>query len=118
MTDARTYGLTTRATELLAVIREWRVLHSGTPTYDQMAVELGVRSKATVHRLVKQLAERGLVRCLPGRHQSVALVEPQTITLPEDVALSLRHAARAAGRSPEEHVAALVRHHCPTPTPF
>jgi len=118
MTDARTYGLTTRATELLAVIREWRVLRGGTPTYDQMAAELGVRSKATVHRLVKQLAERGLVRRLPGRAQSVALVEPQTITLPEDVALQLRHAARDAGRTPAEHVAALVRHYCPMPSPF
>ena len=118
MSDPRAYGLTTRATELLAVIREWRTLHGATPTYDQMAAEVGLNSKSGVHRLVKQLVERGLVRCLPGRHQSVALIEPQTITLPEDVALSLRHAARAAGRSPEEHVAALVRHHCPTPSPF
>lgn len=118
MTDARTYGLTTRATELLAVIREWRVVHGCTPTYEQMAAEIGLNSKSGIHRLVKQLAERGLVRCLPGRHQSVELIEPRTITLPEDVALSLRHAARAAGRTPEEHVAALLCKHSPSPGPF
>lgn len=118
MSDPRTFGLTTRARELLAVIREWRVLGHGTPTYAEMAAEVGLKSKGGVHRLIGQLEERGVVERLPGRHQSIRLVEPQTITLPEDVALSLRHAARAAGRSPEEHVAALVRHHCPTPSPF
>lgn len=117
MSDPRVYGLTTRATELLAVIREWRLLHGVMPTYRQMAAEVELNVTG-VHRLVAQLEERGLIRKLPRCRQSIALVEPQTITLPEDVALSLRHAARAAGRSPEEHVAALVRHHCPTPSPF
>lgn len=118
MTDPRIYSLTTRARELLAVIREWKIVHGGVPTYRQMAEAVGIASISGIHRIVKQLEERGLIRRLDNKWQTIALVEPQTITLPEDVALSLRHAARAAGRSPEEHVAALVRHHCPTPSPF
>jgi SOS-response transcriptional repressor LexA len=116
MTDPRTYGMTTRATELLAVIREWRVLHGGTPTYDQMAAELGVRSKATVHRLVKQLAERGLVRCLPGRHQSIALVEPQTITLPDDLYARLSACAKALGLTADQLAVEVILDVLPSPS--
>lgn len=118
MSDPRTYGMTTRAVELLAVIRAFRVQHGRVPTYQEMATDLGVAAKSTVHRLITQLEARGLVRRLHYAHQSIELIEPRTITLPEDVAVQLRHAARAAGRTPEEHVAALVRHHCPTPSPF
>ena len=118
MADPRVYGLTTRARELPAVIREWIIVRGVTPTYAELAEEVGLSSKSGVHRLVTQLEERGLVRRLPDKWQSLTLVEPRTITLPEDVAVQLRHAARAAGRTPEEHVAALVRHHCPARTPF
>lgn len=118
MTDARTYGLTLRAAELLAVIRAWKVQHGCAPTYDEMAAEMGMASRSSIHRLIGQLEYRGLVRRLHGKRQSVEVVQPRTITLPEDVALSLRHAAREAGRTPEEHVAALVRSHCPSPSPF
>jgi SOS-response transcriptional repressor LexA len=62
MTDARTYGLTTRAVELLAVIRAFRAQHGRVPTYEEMAADLGVAAKSTVHRLITQLEERGLVR--------------------------------------------------------
>ncbi|KAA0117858.1 hypothetical protein CIW48_27015 [Methylobacterium sp. P1-11] len=118
MTDARAYGLTTRARELLAVLREWILVRGVTPTYAELAEEVGLNSKSGVHRLISQLEARGLVRRLPDKWQSITLVEPHTIALPEDVAFALRHAARAAGRTPEEHVAALVRHHCPAPSPF
>lgn len=118
MTDPRTFGLTTRAAELLSVLRAFKVQHGRVPTYDEMAADLGVSAKSTVHRLLTQLEDRGLIRRLYHRRQSVELIEPRTITLPEDVVLSLRHAAREAGRTPEEHVAALVRSHCPSPSPF
>lgn len=118
MTDPRTYGLTTRAVELRAVIRAWISEHGCAPTYDQMAAELGITSKGCVSRLLDQLEQRGIIRRAYHRRQSVELIEPCTLTLSEDVAVALRHAARAAGCTPEEHVAALVRHHCPSPTPF
>ncbi len=37
MTDPRTYGMTTRAVELLAVIRAWKAEHGVVPTYSEMA---------------------------------------------------------------------------------
>lgn len=118
MPDACTFGLTTRAVELRAVIRAWIAEHGCAPTYDQMAAELGIASKGTVSRLLDQLEQRGAIRRAYFRRRSVELIEPCTITLPEEVLLSLRHAAREAGRTPEEHVAALVRRHCPSPSPF
>lgn len=119
MTDAGTYGLTTRARELLAVIREWKIVHGGVPTYRQMAEAVGIASISGIHRIVKQLEERGLIRRLDNKWQTIVLVEPSNISLPEDVALALRHAARAYGRSPDEHAAAVLRQHCQiTPSPF
>ena len=117
MSDARTYGLTDRASELLDFLRFCAAEGMSPPTYQEMADNLGLKSKSGIHRLIKQLAERGLVRALPGRHQSVTLVDLYTIALPGSVHARLCASAEAAGRTPDEHVIALIHRHCPDLTP-
>jgi hypothetical protein len=55
--DAGRRGLTPRAAELLAYLRE----RETTPSYAEMGRLLGVKSKSSVWRLVAQLEERGAI---------------------------------------------------------
>ena len=116
MSDARTYGLTTRAAELLAVIRAWKVEHGHVPTYAEMATELGVASKSTVHRLLGQLEERGIVRRLFHKAQSVEVIELGSVMLPADLIARLGACAEAFGQTPDELAADAIRAFLPSPT--
>lgn len=115
MTDPRTFGLTTRAVELLAVIREWKVLHGCVPTYREMAAAVEI-SVSGVHRLVSQLEARGLVRRLHGKRQSLELIEPRTVMLPADLHSQVALIAATLGETADSLVADAVRAFLPSPT--
>ena len=44
------------------------------PSYDEMAVALELKSKSGVHRLVKALEQRGYIRQIPNHARSIVLV--------------------------------------------
>jgi DNA-binding MarR family transcriptional regulator len=68
-------GLTPRQSDALRFIREYLTANGITPTYDEIAPGIGLRSKAGVHRLVSALEERGHITRMPGRARSIALNE-------------------------------------------
>lgn len=70
-------GLTAPMRNLLDVTDEFTAKMGHSPTYDQMAFMLGVKSKSNIHRLVKSLAERGWVTYRPqaGFARSIAVAE-------------------------------------------
>ena len=44
------------------------------PTYTDMQAALGFKSKSSVHRLLMQLSDRGVIRRLPYRRQAIEVV--------------------------------------------
>lgn len=60
-------GLTRRQIELLDLLTN----AEETPSYDEMVVALGLRSKCGVHRLVCALEERGYITRRPHRARSI-----------------------------------------------
>ena len=44
------------------------------PSYQEMNDHLGLHSKSGVHRLIKALGERGLIRRLPNRARAIEVV--------------------------------------------
>jgi len=70
-----TYGLTQRQQACLSSIRDHVERTGVPPSYDEMRVALDVASKATVHRLVKALEERGHITRLVYHARSIALVD-------------------------------------------
>lgn len=46
-----------------------------TPTYDEIAGALGIKSKSTVFHVVNRLAEGGHVRRTPNRARSIEIVD-------------------------------------------
>lgn len=67
-------GLTARQAELLAYLRS----RSDTPSFEEMKVALGIKSKSGVHRLIDALAERGFIERLHYRARSIRVLENPT----------------------------------------
>jgi repressor LexA len=70
-----TYGLTRRQGDLLAFIRQQFAATGQAPSYDEMKLGLGMKSKAGIHSMLTRLEERGYIRRLPFRARSIQLVE-------------------------------------------
>ena len=71
--------LTRKQKELLLFIRESLTKEGVTPSFDEMKMALGLRSKSGIHRLITGLEERGFVKRLPHRARAIEILR-----LPED----------------------------------
>lgn len=45
------------------------------PSFDEIMVSQGLRSKSGVHRLISALEERGLIRRLSGKARAIELID-------------------------------------------
>ncbi|MGY3581971.1 repressor LexA [Bradyrhizobium sp. USDA 4341] len=72
--------LTRKQYALLSFI-ESKLREGVTPSFDEMRVAMGIRSKSGVHRLVSGLEERGFLRRLPHRARTLEIVKlPPSLT--------------------------------------
>lgn len=82
--------LTRKQYELLMFI-EKRLSEDGvSPSFDEMKVALGLRSKSGIHRLITGLEERGFIRRLPHRARALEVLKlpdnrmiPKSAQIPE-----------------------------------
>lgn len=66
--------LTRKQLELLTFIRDSIDRDGISPSFDEMRVALGLRSKSGIHRLVTALEERGFLRRLPHRARALEVI--------------------------------------------
>jgi SOS-response transcriptional repressor LexA len=69
------FGLTPRDRQALDFIRAYSDEHGQSPTFQQIATALGMRSKSNISRIVDDLVERGHLRRKPNKHRSLMPVE-------------------------------------------
>lgn len=68
-------SVTGKQAHMLAYIRSFSEANDGrSPSYDEMAYALSMRSKSGVHRMVTALVERGHIHRIPGRARTIVLV--------------------------------------------
>lgn len=68
---------TQRQGELLRFIGRYMEMHAGTaPCFEEMATAMGLGSKSGIHRLLKGLEERRLIRRLHRRDRSIEIIAP------------------------------------------
>ena len=70
--------LTKRQSKLLCFIESYLAEHGYTPSYQEMAAHLELRSRSNIHRLLSGLRERGAVEWRPRSARSVKITKPQT----------------------------------------
>jgi repressor LexA len=76
--------LTRKQHELLLFINSHLQAHGVSPSFDEMKVALGLKSKSGIHRLITGLEERGFLRRLPHRARAL-----EVIRLPEEVGVPM-----------------------------
>lgn len=67
----------TKAQErLLFYIEQFSTENNGVcPSFEEMKVFMGLRSKSAIHRIVLALEERGHIRRLPNRARSIEVIK-------------------------------------------
>jgi repressor LexA len=69
-----TVGLTERQSNLLGFIRKYLSENEGVaPNYEEMKEFLGV-GKTTVHHLIGELEQRGVIRRLPNKTRAISII--------------------------------------------
>lgn len=66
-------GLTSMQAQLLAYIQDRLAESDVAPSFEEMKLHLGLRSKSGVHRLITALEERGHISRMSGRHRAIFL---------------------------------------------
>ncbi len=86
-------SLTKKQRLLLEYIREALAKDGTCPSYEEMAMAMGLGSKSGIHRLVVALEERGHIRRLPNKNRTIALVgndRPEVNVQPKTVPWKLK----------------------------
>ena len=60
---------------VLDFIRAYIKFHGISPSYQTIAMGLGMKSKANIHRIVHKLQEEGLLSIRPYKFNSIKLVD-------------------------------------------
>jgi SOS-response transcriptional repressor LexA len=60
---------------VLDFIRAYIKFHGISPSYQTIALGLGMRSKANIHRIVHKLQEDGLLSIRPYKFNSIKLID-------------------------------------------
>jgi repressor LexA len=91
--------LTPKQHELLVYLDSQLSAHGVAPSFDEMKVALGLRSKSGIHRLISALEERGFIRRLPHRARALEILRrPGDPAVPPEPAGATRSGGAPAFR--------------------
>ena len=93
---------TPRQTEILTFVRDYQYKHGYSPTYDEIAEQLGI-SKVTVFEHLSTLVEKGLLR--REKHKARSLLLADHLELPDERPGCIPLEGRIAAGAPIEAVA-------------
>lgn len=105
--------LITRKQYTLLGFIESRLRDGVTPSFDEMRVAMGIRSKSGIHRLVNGLEERGFLRRLPHRARTLEIVKlppglVRTASAPSDI-ITIAVMGRIAAGTPASALSVRIR---------
>lgn len=72
--------LSKREQDAYTFIRDYIAQHEQGPILDEIAQGLGIRSRGVAHRYVQSLAQKELIKLVPGRHRGIQLLRSEAST--------------------------------------
>ena len=69
------YGLTAKQLKLFKFIKNYIVKKNVSPSYDEMKVAIGLKSKCSIFRRIEQLKDRGWIKKLHGKARSIQIIK-------------------------------------------
>jgi repressor LexA len=86
--------LTRKQKELLLLIRDRLESEGVPPSFDEMKMALGLRSKSGIHRLITGLEERGFIKRMPHRARALEILRMPEGTAAREAAKSVASKSR------------------------
>ena len=71
--------MTPRWKVVLDFIRAYSKIHGVAPSYETIALGLGMKSRSNIHRMVKRMEEEGLLIREPRRFYSLRVVDDRGV---------------------------------------
>lgn len=71
--------MTRKQAQLLTYIETYLAVERVSPSFEEMKVAVGLKSKSGVHRLIAALEERGFIRRIPNRARALEVVHAETV---------------------------------------
>jgi repressor LexA len=71
--------LTKRWKTVLDFIRAYSKIHGVAPSYDTIALGLGMKSRSNIHRMVKRMEEEGLLVREPRKFYALRVVDDRGV---------------------------------------
>jgi len=68
------YGLTAKQLKLFNFIKEYINKNTISPSYEEMKIATGSKTKCTIFSKINQLQERGWIEKLPGKNRSIRVI--------------------------------------------
>ena len=69
------YGLTARQLKLFKFIKNYIVKNNISPSYEEMKVAIGLKSKCSISKRIEQLKDRGWITKLHGKSRSIKILK-------------------------------------------
>ena len=69
------YGITKQQLKLLNFIQDYINKNTISPSYDEMTIGIGLKSKCGIADKINQLEQRGWLKKLPGKSRSIQITK-------------------------------------------
>ena len=69
------YQMTERKRQILEFIRAYIKVHGISPSYEAIALGIGMKAKSNVHRIVRRLQEDGILEVKPKKFYGIRLFD-------------------------------------------
>ena len=68
--------ITSQQRKLLLIIENYLAIYGFSPSYDEMRIHMGLRSKYGIFRIVNALEERSYIRRIKNKARSIEVIRP------------------------------------------
>ena len=102
-------GLTFKQRKLRDFVRSYIADMGYSPSFDDIALGMGYKSKSAVARTIARLVERGELTKIPDKARSLALPAAISLSLPPDLEVRVHDIAKRTNVTPEAVIIECVR---------
>jgi len=74
--------LTDKEQQVLEVIKQYKLQHGSSPTFDDIACALGLKSKSTAHYYIQSLKKKKYIYIPDGKRKDITILKHSAMSLP------------------------------------
>jgi len=101
--------MTRKQAAALAFLAQYHEQHGNSPSFDEIRVQLNLKSKSNVHRILDALQREGFIRRSKHFTRSIQIIDPGEVKLNAEMFRLVQDYSKKIGHSPDTIVNAALR---------